>query len=271
MTDRRIIDAHHHLGSDDDYADRLAEVCDGLNIVKVCLVCVNIPGRQIGSNDGTKAAFEKYPDLYVGFGGVNMWEGEFADQVRALHDDGFTGLKLIVPPKTYHDPDFYPIYETAQELGMPCLFHLGIVSRRAVSGVRVDNNLMRPIYLDTIAREFPDLTIIGAHLGNPWYEEATMSCRWNPNLYFDLSGSTLKKKTPEFLGQLLWWTPTTHYGDAEGRFAWEKIVFGSDVGPGYVKDVLNDYEVTMQALNLSPELRRAVLYGTMASILGLED
>lgn len=271
MTARRIIDAHHHLGSEPDYADRLAETCEKLGIVRVFLVSCNYPGADPQNNERTRAACEKYADLYVGFGGVDMWASDGADQVRRLRDQGFTGLKLIIPPKAYHDESFYPIYEQAQNLGMPALFHLGIVARSAGCKARVDNNLMRPVYLDTIAREFPDLTIIGAHLGNPWYDEATMSCRWNPNLYFDLSGSTLKKKTPEFLGGLLWWTPTTFYGDAEGRYAWEKIVFGSDVGWRYVKDVLHDYEVLMQALNLAPDLREAVRYRTAASIIGLEE
>jgi len=271
LSERRIIDAHHHLGAEDGYADRLAETCRQLNVVKVCLVCTALPGGQGANNARTRKAFEQYPDLLVGFGGVNMWEDDGPDQVQALHDQGFRGLKFIIPPKTYHDPSFYPTYERAQELGMPAVFHLGIVARRGSRGVRVDNNLMRPIYLDTIARDFPELTIIGAHLGNPWYEEATMSCRWNPNLYFDLSGSTLKKKTPEFLGSLLWWTPTTFYGDVEGRYAWEKIVFGSDVNWAYIKDVMHDYEGTMDALHLAPDLREKVLYGTMAGILGLEE
>jgi hypothetical protein len=50
------------------------------------------------------------------------------------------------------------------------------------------------MYLDTLAREFPDLTLVGAHLGNPWYDEAAEAARWNPNLYFDMTGSTLVKK-----------------------------------------------------------------------------
>jgi len=270
MAERRIIDAHHHVG-DEAYADRLAEVCKKLGIVKVCLVATNVPGAETDNNANTKQAFRKYPDLFVGFGGVNMWQDDGPDQVQRLHDEGFRGLKFIIPPKPYNDPSYDPIYERAQELGMIALFHLGIVARHASRNVRTDNNLMRPIYLDTIARSFPELTVIGAHLGNPWYEEATMSCRWNPNLYFDLSGSTLKKKSPQFLKELLWWTPTTFYGDAEGRYAWEKIVFGSDVAPEFVKDVLNDYERTMDAVGLSPDLREKVLYGTMARILGLED
>jgi predicted TIM-barrel fold metal-dependent hydrolase len=270
MLNRRIIDAHHHLGSEPDYAEQLAETCHNLGIVKVCLVCVNVAGDGAEANARTRAAFERHPDLYVGFGGVDLWADDGPDQVQRLHEEGFTGLKFIIPPKAYHDPAFYPTYERAQSLGMPALFHLGIVARGS-RRVRVDNNLMRPIYLDTIAREFPELTIIGAHLGNPWYEEATMSCRWNPNLYFDLSGSTLKKKSPQFLGELLWWTPSTFYHDVEGRYAWEKIVFGSDVNHAYVRDVLNDYERTMQALALEPALREKVLYGTMAGILGLKD
>jgi len=270
MLNRRIIDAHHHMGSEDGYADRLAETCQKLGIVKVCLVCTNVDGQGEQNNQRTRAAFERYPDLYVGFGGVDLWADDGPDQVQRLHDEGFRGLKFIIPPKAYHDPSFYPVYERAQALGMPALFHLGIVARGS-RRARVDNNLMRPIYLDTIARDLPELTIIGAHLGNPWYEEATMSCRWNPNLYFDLSGSTLKKKAPQFLGELLWWTPTTFYRDVEGRYAWEKIVFGSDVNHAYVRDVLNDYERTMQALNLEPALQEKVLYGTMAGILGIED
>ena len=270
MTDRRIIDAHHHLGAEDGYADRLAETCDGLGIVKVCLVCVNVAGEGEDANARTREAFGRYPDLYVGFGGVDLWADDGPDQVQRLHDQGFRGLKFIIPPKTYHDPSFYPVYERAQALAMPVLFNLGIVARGR-RRVRVDNSLMRPVFLDTIARDFPELTIIGAHLGNPWYEEAAMSCRWNPNLYFDLSGSTLKAKAPQFLGDLLWWTPTTFYRDAQGRYAWEKIVFGSDVHWRDVRDVLNDYERTMQALALQPALREKVRYGTMAGILGLED
>lgn len=269
MARPKVIDAHHHVG-DEAYADRLAKVCKDLGIVKVCLVATNVPDSPTDNNANTKKAFEKYPDLFIGFGGVNMWRDDGADQVQRLYDDGFRGLKFIIPPKPYHDPSYDPIYERAQKLGMIALFHLGIVARHVTRNVRTDNNLMRPVYLDTIARAFPGLTIIGAHLGCPWHDEAAMACRWNPNLYFDLSGSTLKMRSPQFLKEALWWTPTTFYGDAEGRYAWEKIVFGSDVGPEHIKDVLNDYERTMEAIGLSPELREKVRYGTMARLLGLE-
>lgn len=138
-----------------------------------------------------------------------------------------------------------------------------------VNPYRISSNYMKPIYLDTIARIFPRLTIIGAHLGNPWYEEATMSARWNPNLYFDLSGSILKKKTPEFLGGLLWWTPQTRYRDPEGRYAWEKILFGSDVPYHEIEEVMADYKGVLNKLKINQEIQDGIFGGTMAKILKL--
>ena len=218
-------------------------------------------------NSLVRSAFGKYPQLFLGFVGIN-WLDDKPDDLIRYKDQGFRGLKFIVPPKPYHDLEWYPLYEKAQELRMPGLFHTGIVAR-APGSPRVDNNFMRPIYLDTIARDFPEWQIIGAHLGNPWYEEASMACRWNPNLYFDLTGSTLKKKTAQFLAGLLWWGRFTHYGDPEGRHAWEKIVFGSDVSYHEIHGVLHDYDRVIRALGLSEEIRWKILSGTAAKILGV--
>lgn len=261
-----VIDCHHHLGRDPDYAAKLVDECARLGIAKVCTIA---PWGEDG-NDRLAALLPKYGDTILGFA-VVRWAEDTPDDIARYHDQGFTGLKFIIPPAPYDDERWFPLYEKAQELGMPCLFHLGIVARsEELSHMMVRNNYMRPIYLDTIARRFPQLQIIGAHLGNPWYEEATMAARWNPNLYFDLTGSTLKKKSPEFLGQLLWWTPFTRYRDPECRYAWEKILFGSDVPYYEIHDVLHDYHRTMSALGLSEELKWKVLGGTAARILGVE-
>ena len=83
-----------------------------------------------------------------------------------------------------------------------------------------------------------------------------MAARWNPNLYFDLSGSSLKAKPPQFFDQLLWWTETSQYRDPEGRHAWAKIVFGSDVEIRLIEDVMNDFQRTMDAIGLARSARR---------------
>ena len=272
MSDTPIIDMHHHLGKEPDYADRLAAACERLGIIRVCLVAIE-PGcylTSFGGNDAVERAFKQHPDLMVGFGHVRLGI-DGPQKVSELKDRGFTGLKFIVPARPYDDESFFLIYERAEELGMPGLFHLGIVARQEEGHhVRVRCHYMRPVHLDAIARTFPRFTIIGAHLGNPWYEEAAMTARWNPNVFFDLSGSTLKYRTPQFLGELLWWDSTTRYGSPDGSHAWEKIVFGSDVEYYEIKDVLHDYEVVMKANHLRPDLRSAVRYRTAARILGLQ-
>ncbi|GAG33296.1 unnamed protein product, partial [marine sediment metagenome] len=238
------------------------KAAEELGIKKIVFQGLEWPGCDFSRNAEIKRAMDRRPDLFVGFGGINLWEETAPDRIDRLKDDGFSGLKFIIPPEPYHSERFYPYYERAEKLGMPVLFHLGIVSAKATEQVRVDNNLMRPIYLDSIARDFKELTVIGAHLGNPWYEEATMSARWNPNLFFDLTGSTLKKKKPSFLGELLWWNETTEYGSPYWSNAWEQIVFGTDVVAEKMYDVLNDYENLLESLNIPERLQSCVFYET---------
>ena len=257
-----IIDVHHHISARPDDWKKLAEECSRLGIKKI--VC-------FGNNEATRKAMDMYPDLIVGFGMLKLGVDNAA-MVKEFADMGFRGIKFIRPMKNYDDRGFYGIYGKMEEHKLMGIFHLGIVSNRNPEAGRyqdTDNNRHRPIYLDTIARAFPGLVIIGAHLGNPWYEEASMSARWNPNLYFDLSGSTLKKKTSGFIGSLLWWKEEGLYSPHK-QHAWEKIVFGSDVSIDLIEDTLNDYLRVFEELNLSEELRQKVLYKTMAKLLGLE-
>jgi len=264
------IDAHVHFDTKERYLDRLVAEEKRLGFDKVCLN----GALWLDFKEGNKLvaqAMAKYPEMIVGFAFVPLGEMR-PREVRALQSQGFKGLKMIRPAAPYDDKSFYPIYEVAEELGLVCLFHLGIVARTALDKeYDVNNERHRPVYLDTIARAFPKLTIIGAHLGNPWYEEAAMACRWNPNLYFDLSGSSLKAKPPEFFGTLLWWTETSQYRDPEGRHAWAKIVFGSDVDIELIEDVVNDYQRTMDTVGVRPDLQEAVFGGTMAKLLGLSS
>ncbi len=263
------IDGHVHYSSEEGYVDRLVEEEQRLGFDKVCLNGADWEVHA-SANDAVERAMRKYPEVIVGFAFLPLGQ-EGPDKVREYHDRGFRGLKLIRPPSPYDDKAYYPVWETAEELGMVCLFHLGIVARTPEDKkYDVNNERHRPVYLDTIARAFPTLKIIGAHLGNPWYEEAAMICRWNPNLYFDLSGSSLKAKPPEFFNQLLWWTETTQYRDPEGRHAWEKIVFGSDVAINLIEDVMNDYQRHMDAIGLRRDLQEAVFGNTLAKLLGFD-
>jgi len=265
------IDAHVHVSLEEGYPDRLVAEMNRLGFDRVLLNGFVTYGDQQG-NTAVAAAMDQHPERIVGAAYIDLAaQGE--DDVRAFYGRGFRALKLIGPPANYDDKRFYPVYDAAAELGMVCLFHTGIVARFPAPTDRVhdiNNDRMRPIYLDTVARQIPQLNIIGAHFGNPWYEEAAMAARWNPNLYWDLSGSTLKCRTAQDLARLLWWTETSRYRDPLGRPAWQKIVFGSDVDIEEMAEVVGDYESVLGELEIRDDIRAAIFGGTLAGLLGLE-
>lgn len=257
-----VIDSHVHYEPEEGFVAALLKECDRLGIDKVCL---------IGKAFELKAARREAPDRIIPLALVRLGYDP-RTVVEDLKDQGFAGLKVIWPRYDYDDERNFPIYETAEVLGMPILFHLGIVARSDTAYARDQNsNRMRPIHLDYIARNFPKLKLIGAHLGNPWYEEASMSARWNENLWFDLSGSTLKKKTPAFLRSLLWWDKPGHpYQPHGGKHPFEKIVFGTDVAIEWMEDVLNDYRALMDGMDVPQEHRKKIFGETAGEIFGCE-
>jgi predicted TIM-barrel fold metal-dependent hydrolase len=184
---------------------------------------------------------------------------------------GFHGIKVIRPTVDYDDDCAMPVYERCALLNMPVLFHLGIVAASRVGDPLRDVSIdrMRPAHLDRIARKFPTLSLIGAHLGNPWYDEAGEVARMHPNVYFDLTGSTMKKKSPEFLSEVFWWAKNEQYGKMGDKHPYEKIVFGTDVSLDLMEDVLNDYRAFFHHVNMSFEHRQMIMGGTAAKIFGL--
>ena len=258
------IDAHVHSDGSEKHIRALLKACDKVGTDKV--VIFSCPGNYGAKNEGVMKAHQRHPDRIIPFARLVPDMHTPAD-VRRFHEEGFVGFKCIRTNRNYDDPAYFPLYEAAAECKMVILFHLGIVGR-SDSGHDVNSNRMRPIYLDTICRAFPKLHVHGAHLGNPWYEEASMSARWNANLWFDLSGSTLKKKTPEFLDGLLWWHRGHHpYRGHERRHPYSKIVFGTDVDSEWIEDVYNDYVKLCDALDIPKKWRNAIFGGNAERML----
>ena len=80
--------------------------------------------------------------------------------------------------------------EKIQELGVPALFHTGTngLGAGTLGGMGIKLDYTRPIYLDSLAADFPGLTIIGAHPSWPWHEEMLAVMQHKTNIYNDLSG-----------------------------------------------------------------------------------
>ena len=267
-----VIDSHVHLEDRSGYLDELMDTIGRLEVDKIVLFSARPNTGKWATNDQVMEAHLKNPDRIIPFH-VYDFETESPKDLERVKKDGFKGLKILNPPAPYNDEGFFPIWEKCEELGLIVTFHTGIVARYPVQVQQdIDSSRMKVIYIDRIARKFQKLTIFVAHLGNPDYGEACMMCRWHSNMYFDLSGSTLKKKKSAFFQEMLWWGGQTHrYKDEFSRGPWEKILFGTDVTPSEMADTMNDYQGLFDALELPIEQRQAVMGDTAARLLGLTD
>ena len=78
----------------------------------------------------------------------------------------------------------------------------------------------RPIpYLDTVALEFPELVIVGGHIGYPWTAEMISLATKYPNVYIDTSTYKASRYPTELIDYLR----------GHGR---HKVLFGSNHLPG---------------------------------------
>lgn len=192
-----IINIHTHLRQYDDLPARVAN-WRKWNLRKV--VCLSLHDRWRAHhycvNRDFPAIMQKYPDIMVGFAAVNLVAGE-VDRPEALDRfkaQGYAGLKFEDNSYPYNHDIYWPLYERAEELGLPILFHTGYISSLVLPECncdardRIDSENMRPYLLDRVARAFPSLVIIGAHLGHPHFHESIMMMAAHPRVYFDFSG-----------------------------------------------------------------------------------
>lgn len=262
---RFVIDAHQHYSDAPDYVARLVKAYRPLN----AMACVLTP--MAGFEVVRKAAAE-YPDVIIPYGHVNVDEPGVVKEIQRFADAGFKGVKMHRPKYDWDDFGYFPIYDKLQSLRLVALFHTGIVAGASDEPEPSGMARMRPSFLHTIARSFPQLVIQGAHLGNPWYDEAAEAARWEKNLYFDLTGSSLIKKAKNLavFKEYLWWEGPTAHSSPEAVYAFEKLVFGTDEAQENLGACLARHEAMLNACEV-PEASRKKIYGeTLARILGVK-
>jgi predicted TIM-barrel fold metal-dependent hydrolase len=262
---RFVIDAHQHYQPAPDYIDRLVKIYAGRN----AMACVLTP---MSGFEVIKKAAAQHPHVIVPYGHIKVDNPEAINEIKKFADAGFKGIKMHTPKHNWDDFGYFPIYEKLQSLNLVALFHTGIVAGSSDEPEPSSMARMRPAYLHTIARSFPKLVIQGAHLGNPWYDEAAEVARWEKNLYFDLTGSSLIKKAKNLavFKEYLWWEGPTAHSSPDAVYAFEKLVFGTDEAPENLGACLARYEAMFEACGV-PEASRRRIYGeTMAKILGIK-
>jgi uncharacterized protein len=240
----------------------------------------------------------KHPDLFVPHAVVDP-EVTTYERMRRLHELGYKGVKIIGTRRPYDNKDYFPVYRAAEEADMPILFHCGVggggidwlnrhprtnaasakrvaeqdeIARKIAAGEDVPAGrffggprqssamYMRPFHLETISNRFPNLKIIGAHLGGTGnYDEAASVARWRRWVYFDLSGGrTIERHAVE-------------RGIIGKEIGVEKLIFGSDCAADEIHEHVERFEKIFDGLSLSDEERDLIWYGNAASLFGLEQ
>ena len=263
-----LIDAHVHYNGDPAFIQKFAAKLDTVDGLAFLLVK---PEDLQSARDG----IAKHPNQFIGFGEISLDDPRALDLVDTFQKAGFRGLGEITSPlKNYDDRSYWPIYERAEMYRMILLFHTGIVNRSdpsVPSDISVDR--MRVTTLDGIVRRFPKLVVIGAHFGNPDYAWAAEIARWNPNLYFDLSGSSLIKTERDYtvFKSFFWWSDVVSpHTPKNGGNAFEKLVFGSDVFDGEIEEFdreLDRYHRMLDVCGVPPHEQSNIFAGTLWDIL----
>lgn len=138
-----------------------------------------------GNDEVTAAAVSQYPEKFIGFAAMDPRRPDYMDLlVHAIEDLKLTGVKFgpIYNGVSLLDPRLVPVYEYLQKKNIPLTMHMG-TTFSPTAPVQYG----RPLDVDTIASRYPDLKMIMAHMGHPWYEECIIVARKHPNVYCEVS------------------------------------------------------------------------------------
>ena len=159
----------------------------------------------------------EYPDRFSGLAGIDPFRGMqgLRDLENAVNEMGFVGAHLYphwceLPP---NHRKYYPYYAKCSELEIPIMMQVGhnlVYSRK-----RRLPSVGKPIYLDQVAIDFPELKLIGIHIGIPWTEEMISMC-WKHENVFTAGDAYAPKYWPESY---------VHYANSYGQ---KKVLFGTD-------------------------------------------
>jgi uncharacterized protein len=142
-------------------------------------------GMLIG-NDEVADLVRRYPGRFRGVGTADLRSPAAAcrELRRCVNELGFVAIRVVpwlwnLPP---NDRRYYPLYATCVDLGVPLCTQIGH------TGPLCPSEPGRPIpYLDDVLLEFPELVVVGGHVGYPWIDEVLSLATKYPNFYIDTS------------------------------------------------------------------------------------
>ncbi len=145
-------------------------------------VTVLLPGP--GQNDLVLRWAKKWPGQFIPFYWADLSNpaGAADDLEVAVKQRGHRGIKFIPPAQRFrpNEARLAPIFAKAQELGIPVLFHSGVVAFKEHY-----SEYATCTHIDELADRYPELKIVIAHLGGNYSYEATVIAEKRPNVHLD--------------------------------------------------------------------------------------
>ena len=211
------------------------------------------PQGPLLRNEQIAAWILEYPDRLAGIASVDLMRPREAvcELRRCVCELGFKGLRILprlwrLPP---NDRRYYPLYSECTELDVPFCPQVGH------AGPMCPSEPGRPIpYLDDVAHDFPDLKIVGGHIGYPWTAEMISLATKHPNVFIDTSAYRPKRYPSEL----------KEFMSSHGR---TKVLFASNFPMIDPKACMDELE----SLQLDDEARAPFLHGNASRVFALDD
>lgn len=237
--------------------DHLIQGMDAGGVEKAVMQAEWAIGNYRKQNDAVYEIVHTHHERFVaGYLCINpLADDDMAAVVeKEVKERGFKGVNI--QPWAYrvrcNDKRFYPVYEKCLELNIPVTIHCSInftVNRTIDYG--------RPLYLDEVACDFPDLKIIANHGGWPWVTEMVAVAWKHPNVYIEIGAVS-----PKYIGTPgTGWEPLMVYGNS---LLQDRVLFATDNMLPHRRCVEE-----IKALPLKPDVKAKWLGLNALNLLGL--
>lgn len=200
-----------------------------------------VPTQAKSINNYIAECIKAYPDQLVGFATIHPDQSDMEEEIERAVALGLRGIKTHpdIQKVSLDDPRFYRLY-AAIENRLPLLAHTG--------DMRYDYS--HPRRMAKVVKDFPDMTVICAHLGGWMRWDESMEHLAGKNVLVDTCSSLYaldKEKAVRLIR----------------AFGAQNVLFGTDY-PMWEPAVELE---RLRALGLEPEEERAILWDNAIRLL----
>jgi uncharacterized protein len=257
-----VIDCHTHL-DDDGGGDKLLQSMDEAGIAASIVIAETLP-EDMSNAAQVLEAVDESDRLWAIINCVFSKTVELSyveELTEVLQKDRVVGLKFYLGYEEYsaNDERLHQLYEYCEKHDVPIMFHTGVLEAGS-SGLL---EYSHPLQVDRVATRFPNLTIVMAHMGNPWLIDCAAVLAKNQNVYADMSAFFAENRSItahdiEVFQQRMEQVRVFLY-------SYEKFLFGTDY-PLYSQ---KEYLAAVQTLQMEESERELVMHGNAARLFGL--